>query len=74
MACDMTGGSSGGPWLWNTTNPAVYTTATKVTSLNSYGYSGLTYMFGPKFTSTTQSVANAAATGSGSGATVHTIP
>jgi V8-like Glu-specific endopeptidase len=74
VACDMTGGSSGGPWLWNTTNPAVYTSSTKVTSLNSYGYSGLTYMFGPKFNSATVSVSNAAATGSGAGATVHNIP
>lgn len=75
LACDMTGGSSGGPWVWGTTNPAVYTAATKLTSVNSYGYSGLTYMFGPKFNATTQAVANAAATGSsGSGATVHQIP
>lgn len=74
VACNMNGGSSGGPWITGTDNPATYTAQTLSTSVNSYGYSGLTYMFGPKFNATTQSVANAAATGSGSGATVHTIP
>ena len=74
VACNMNGGSSGGPWITGTTNPATYTAQTLLTSVNSYGYSGLTYMFGPKFNSTTQSVANAAASGSGSGATVHAIP
>lgn len=76
MACDMTGGSSGGPWLWNTTNPAVYTTATNVTSLNSYGYSGLTYMFGPKFNAATATVAGDAADGSQTNgvSVVHSIP
>ena len=74
VACNMTGGSSGGPWITGTTDPAVYSTQTLLTSLNSYGYSGLTYMFGPKFDSATQTVANAAASGSGSGATVHAIP
>ena len=73
VACNMTGGSSGGPWIYGTTNPAQYTTLTKLTSLNSYGYQGLTYMFGPKFNTATQTVANAAGSGSGSGATVHAI-
>lgn len=47
MACDMTGGSSGGPWLykWDSTRK----TGT-LNSLNSYGYSSLKgYMFGPIF-------------------------
>ena len=74
MACNMTGGSSGGPWITGTTDPATYTAQTLLTSVNSYGYSGLTYMFGPKFNQATQNVANAAATGSGAGATVHAIP
>ncbi|HET8784240.1 MAG TPA: hypothetical protein VFM38_01290 [Candidatus Limnocylindrales bacterium] len=65
MACNMTGGSSGGPWITGTTNPAVYTSSTLLTSVNSYGYSGLTYMFGPKFNTATQTVANAAASGNG---------
>lgn len=73
MACDMTGGSSGGPWLWNTTDPAVYTTSTRVTSLNSYGYSGLTYMFGPKFNPATANVKNAALNGSGTNSTVCSV-
>lgn len=43
IACDMTGGSSGGPWydMLNGTGD--------ITSLNSYGYSGLNRMFGPTF-------------------------
>ena len=75
VACNMNGGSSGGPWITGTTNPANYTVQTLATSVNSYGYSGLNYMFGPKFNSTTQAVANAAASGAGGGgATVHNIP
>ena len=54
MACNMTGGSSGGPWIADSTNPG--TIEGKVASLNSYGYSGLTVMFGPKFTSDTLAV------------------
>jgi V8-like Glu-specific endopeptidase len=58
LPCDMTGGSSGGPWLSGTTNPADGTGT--VASLNSYGYSGLKYMFGPRFNTNTQNVFNAA--------------
>jgi V8-like Glu-specific endopeptidase len=54
MACNMTGGSSGGPWLWGTTNPA--DGSGQLSSVNSYGYSGLTYMFGPRFNSETTTV------------------
>ncbi|MEX1171422.1 MAG: hypothetical protein WEG56_02300 [Chloroflexota bacterium] len=53
IACNMTGGSSGGPWL------ASFTESTGIgtlTSLNSYGYSGLSNMYGPKFDSKTQAV------------------
>jgi V8-like Glu-specific endopeptidase len=58
MSCNMTGGSSGGPWLsgFEGPNPAL-------SSLNSYGYQGLSNMYGPKFNSTTGAVystANAA--------------
>lgn len=46
MPCDMTGGSSGGPWFkdWNST-----TKSGVQTSVNSYGYSGITRMWGPVF-------------------------
>jgi hypothetical protein len=55
LACNMTGGSSGGGWLYGSSSPA--TDANKLlSSVNSYGYSGLTYMFGPKFTSATSTV------------------
>jgi hypothetical protein len=62
MACNMTGGSSGGPWLTGTTNPA--DGSGQLSSLNSYGYQGLTYMFGPRFTSETSTVAGDAIDGS----------
>lgn len=56
LACNMTGGSSGGPWLANFTQAGAGT----LTSLNSYGYGGQAYMYGPKFNSNTQGVVNAA--------------
>lgn len=62
MPCDMTGGSSGGPWV-EAADTTTYADAT-VSSLNSYGYSGLKYMFGPKFSSTyTKAVFDSADTG-----------
>jgi hypothetical protein len=66
IACNMTGGSSGGPWIYGTTNPAVYTAGTLLTSVNSYGYSGLQYMFGPRFNAETQTVLNSATNGTAS--------
>lgn len=51
MACDMTGGSSGGPWLSGFT---ATTGVGTLRSLNSYGYSGVKKMFGPIFTTETQ--------------------
>jgi V8-like Glu-specific endopeptidase len=62
MACNMTGGSSGGPWLTDTTNPA--DGSGSVSSLNSYGYQGLTYMFGPRFNGETSTVLGDAIDGS----------
>jgi hypothetical protein len=59
IACNMTGGSSGGPWL------ATFTTTPTLTSLNSYGYSGLSNMYGPKFNGNTQAVYNRANTTAG---------
>jgi hypothetical protein len=55
MACNMTGGSSGGPWLsgFEGSSPAL-------SSLNSYGYQGLSNMYGPKFNNTTGAVYNTA--------------
>jgi hypothetical protein len=55
LACNMNGGSSGGGWLYGSSNPG--TDPNKLlSSVNSYGYSGLAYMFGPKFTSATNTV------------------
>ena len=54
MACDMTGGSSGGPWVV-TSDPTKYA-GTILSSLNSYGYSGVKKMYGPKFNTDTQAV------------------
>jgi hypothetical protein len=60
LVCDMTGGSSGGPWLRDTTNPASATSPGAVFSLNSYGYSGVKAMHGPKFNANTTTSYNAA--------------
>ena len=51
------------PWLADTTNPG--TTEGVVGSLNSYGYSGQSVMYGPKFTSETTAVQSAVKSGSG---------
>jgi V8-like Glu-specific endopeptidase len=73
MACNMTGGSSGGPWIADSTNPG--TIEGKVASLNSYGYSGLTVMFGPRFTSDTLAVQQSAISGTATSATaVRNLP
>ena len=52
----MTGGSSGGPWLAGFTTAGAGT----LTSLNSYGYGGVSNMYGPKFNADTQAVVSAA--------------
>lgn len=57
ISCNMTGGSSGGPWLAGFTQAGAGT----LTSVNSYGYSGLSNMYGPKFNAKTQAVVNEAA-------------
>jgi V8-like Glu-specific endopeptidase len=68
MGCDMTGGSSGGPWL-----SGDYTgTGAALRSLNSYGYSGIKNMYGPKFNAETQDAYNAANSGSMPGGVVRT--
>jgi hypothetical protein len=48
LACDMTGGSSGGPWLQPFSNGTATTDA--IISVNSYGYASVSNtMFGPMF-------------------------
>ena len=59
MPCDMTGGSSGGPWLSGFVEA---TGAGTLGSLNSYGYGNTAVMYGPKFNSRTQATYNAALT------------
>ncbi len=52
IPCNMTGGSSGGPWI----------TGSSINSVNSFGYSSVpNRMFGPYFGSTIQSAYNSAA-------------
>jgi len=58
IGCDMTGGSSGGPWLKGTNDPG--TTEGQVFSVNSYTYGGVRAMHGPKFNSNTTASYNAA--------------
>jgi V8-like Glu-specific endopeptidase len=58
MVCDMTGGSSGGPWVSSSNNTVGYTAMLR--SLNSYGYTGDDSMYGPIFNSRTTSTFNAA--------------
>lgn len=61
IECDMTGGSSGGPWLTPFTDADGSGT---LSSLNSYGYRGDSGMYGPKFNTDTEAV-YAAANGAG---------
>jgi len=51
IPCDMTGGSSGGGWV----DPGG-----RLISVNSYGYPGLKYMFGPQHAASAASVLSAA--------------
>ena len=71
MGCDMTGGSSGGPWV-KASNTTTYADAV-LSSLNSYGYSGTKKMFGPIFNSRTQAVFNAADGGTLGSGVVRTL-
>jgi len=60
LACNMTGGSSGGPWM------SKFSTSTNsgvLSSVNSYKYSNdSTKMYGPKFDSRTRATLNSAQT------------
>lgn len=60
MPCDMTGGSSGGPWFEGLSETGG--TGGVLSSLNSYGYSGVSNMYGPKFNANTQATYNEART------------
>jgi len=58
MKCDMTGGSSGGPWLIDYTESSGVGT---LNSVNSFGYRGVKdIMWGPYFGSVAQSLYNTA--------------
>ena len=71
IACNMTGGSSGGPWIKGFTQAGGGT----ITSLNSYGYQGVSNMYGPKFNANTGAVVSTAAgtTGNPTGAPLGVI-
>ena len=68
MPCGMTGGSSGGPWV-KTSDPTK-ASGTVLSSLNSYGYSGVKNMYGPKFNSDTKTTLDDAIAGTAGGNTV----
>jgi hypothetical protein len=57
MGCNMTGGSSGGPWLSGFEDATV---ADTLSSVNSYKYGNTASMYGPKFNSRTQATYSAA--------------
>ena len=57
VGCNMTGGSSGGPWF----SPFASGSGTLV-SVNSYGYSGITAMHGPKLNANTAALFTTAGT------------
>lgn len=59
VGCNMTGGSSGGPWF----TPFAGGSGTLI-SVNSYGYSGITAMHGPKLDANTAALFDAAGTAS----------
>jgi V8-like Glu-specific endopeptidase len=62
LRCDMTGGSSGGPW-YHTFDKATGTGVAM--SVNSYRYAGGSDMYGPKFNSNTKAVYDTANTTTG---------
>jgi V8-like Glu-specific endopeptidase len=69
LACDMTGGSSGGPWLAPFDGSG---DAGQLSSVNSYGYSGIRAMHGPVFNSqTAQTFSTAQSSGTSSNTIVN---
>lgn len=60
VACNMTGGSSGGPWF------APFNTGSgTLVSVNSYGYSGVAAMYGPILNSKAEALFTSAASANG---------
>lgn len=55
ISCDMTGGSSGGPWFIGTSSSGVQN------SVNSYGYNRTAVMYGPYWGSVIEATYNSAA-------------
>lgn len=55
ITCDMTGGSSGGPWFIGTSSSGVQN------SVNSYGYNRMSVMYGPYWGSVIEATYNSAA-------------
>lgn len=55
ISCDMTGGSSGGPWFIGTSSSGVQN------SVNSYGYNRMAVMYGPYWGSVIEATYNSAA-------------
>lgn len=49
VACKMTGGASGGPWFSPFSSSGESIGTGTIMSVNSYGYSGVRAMYGPKF-------------------------
>jgi len=68
MSCRMTGGSSGGPWVINAASGFGAT----ATSLNSYGYTGDTNMYGPIFGSDTRATFDQAQTSTSGNVSINT--
>jgi hypothetical protein len=58
MTCDMTGGASGGPWLYGASDPA--DGSGSVASVSSYRIKGDSGLYGPKLDGATQAVIEAA--------------
>lgn len=56
VTCRMTGGSSGGPWLSPFTTTGADAGAGTIFSVNSYGYRGITAMYGPILNAETQAM------------------
>jgi hypothetical protein len=71
VPCDMTGGSSGGPWV-ETGDPTL-ANGTVLSSLNSYGYSGVKNMYGPKFNPDTKGTFDDAVAGTLGSNTVRVV-
>lgn len=61
IRCDMTGGSSGGPWIIQGSTPETSGSSGLQNSINSYGYNGSSVMYGPYWGSVIQQTYSSAA-------------